>query len=171
MENQPSKLEFCIEKIIFSSRWIQAPIYLLLIFILFAFLYHIAVEIVFLFLNLELFSEAKLVIFALTLCDLVLIANLVVVVIISGYENFVSKIDVPDDRGEPMWIKRLSPTGVKMKIASSIVAISSISLLKQFLELHSLSNKDLFWSMGIHIVFVLSALLIALAGHIEKNLK
>ena len=118
--------------------------------------------------HLHSFNEEKLVVLALTLCDAVLVANLVVVVIISGYENFVSRIDVDKASGQPLWIKRLSPDAVKMKIAGSIIAISSISLLKQFLEISKVTDRELLWGAIIHGVFVISALLVALISYIEK---
>ena len=103
-----------------------------MVVVLLAFVYQMGMEVIYLFANLQGLEPHQLIVLALTLCDTVLIANLVVIVIISGYENFVSKIDVEYKTGEPVWIKRLSHAGVKLKIAGSIVAISSISLLKQF---------------------------------------
>lgn len=160
-----------IENIIFASRWLQSPIYILLALILIAFTYEIAKEIFHLFSNINSFTEENLIVLALTLCDAVLVANLVVVVIISGYENFVSKINVAESDDQPLWIKRLSPSAVKMKIAGSIIAISSISLLKQFLEASKISDRELLWGASIHIVFVISALLISIIGYIEKKTK
>ena len=164
-----NKIPIFIEKIIFASRWLQSPIYILLTLILIAFTYEIAKEILHLFSNLDTFTEENLVVLALTLCDAVLVANLVVVVIISGYENFVSKIFIAQNKSQPLWIKRLSPNAVKMKIAGSIIAISSISLLKQFLEASKIPDRELLWGAIIHIIFVISALLIAVIGYIEKR--
>ena len=95
------KLAITIEKIIFASRWLQSPIYLLLMLVLLAFTYEIAKEIAHLFAHLNTFNEEKLVVLALTLCDAALVANLVVIVIISGYENFVSRIDIDKGKGQP----------------------------------------------------------------------
>lgn len=133
-------------------------------------MYDISKEVGFLVYKLNYFTRYKLVLLALTLCDAVLVANLVVVVIISGYENFVSRIETTSDKSAPTWIKSLSPTGVKMKIAGSIVAISSISLLKQFLEISQISDRDLLWNVIIHIIFVFSAIMIAMTGFIEKKI-
>ena len=157
------------EKIIFGIRWLQAPIYLLLSLILVAFIYEIIFELGHLFIHMGEFNEEKLVALALTLCDAVLVANLVVMVIISGYENFVYRISMKDDTGKPLWIKKLSPNAVKIKIAGSIIAISSISLLKEFLEISQTSDRDLMWGAIIHLVFVVSALLIAITYYIEKK--
>ncbi|APC96346.1 TIGR00645 family protein [Francisella frigiditurris] len=162
-----SKLAIALEKFIFGIRWLQAPIYILLSFILIAFIYEIFNELKHLFMSLSSFNGEKLIILTLTLCDAVLVANLVVIVIISGYENFVSKINMRKQNGQPLWIKKLSPNAVKIKIAGSIIAISSISLLKKFLEISQTTDRELLWGTIIHIVFVLSALLIAITSYIE----
>ena len=163
-----NKILSIIEKFIFGIRWLQAPIYMLLSFVLVGFIYEIYHELYILFTSLGTFDEDKLIILALTLCDFVLVANLVVIVVISGYENFVSKMNLEKrGGGQPLWIKKLSPNAVKLKIAGSIIGISSISLLKKFLEISQTSDRDLVWAAAIHIVFVVSALLIATTSFIE----
>jgi uncharacterized protein (TIGR00645 family) len=163
-----NKLLSLIEKFIFGIRWLQAPIYMLLSFVLVGFIYEIYHELYILFSSLGTFDEDKLIILALTLCDVVLVANLVVIVVISGYENFVSKMNLEkQDSGQPLWIKKLSPNAVKLKIAGSIIGISSISLLKKFLEISQTSDRDLIWASTIHIIFVVSALLIATTSYVE----
>ena len=169
VQENATKVEQGIETIIFASRWLQAPIYMLLILVLFVFVYDMGREVFNMLGDLNNYTGYKLIVAALALCDAALVANLIVVVIISGYENFVSKIDVAHDRGEPTWIKQLSPTGVKMKIAGSIVAISSITLLKQFLEINTLTDRELFWYVIVHITFVISAAMIAFVGILEKK--
>lgn len=168
-----NKLLSIMERFIFGIRWIQAPIYMLLSFVLFGFIYEIFHELQLLFTSLESFDEDKLIILALTLCDVVLVANLVVIVVISGYENFVSKMNLDrSGSGQPIWIKKLSPNAVKLKIAGSIIGISSISLLKKYLEISQTSDRDLMWAATIHIVFVVSALLIAATSFVEgKSVK
>ncbi|WP_119343447.1 TIGR00645 family protein [Facilibium subflavum] len=166
-----SGIEALLEKFVFASRWIQAPIYLILILVLWAFVYQMAIEVIHLFMRLTLLAPHELIVLGLTLCDTVLVANLIVIVIISGYENFVSKLDVEHKKGEPLWIKRLSHSGVKMKIAGSIVAISSISLLKQFLDIPQLSNRELLWYVVLHLTFLISALILVIIGMLEKKLK
>lgn len=128
-------------------------------------------EVIHLFVNLQQLKAHEFIVLGLTLCDTVLVANLVVIVIISGYENFVSKIDVDHKLGEPVWIKRLSHTGVKLKISGSIVAISSISLLKQFLDIPQLSNRELLWYVILHLTFLVSALILVFIGFLEKKIK
>lgn len=166
-----SYLEVFLERIVFASRWIQAPIYLILILVLLAFVYQMANEVFHLFTSINVLKPHELIVLGLTLCDTVLVANLIVIVIISGYENFVSKIDVEHKSGEPIWIKRLSHTGVKLKIAGSIVAISSISLLKQFLDIPQLSNRELLWYVVLHLTFLISALILVFVGLLEKKIK
>ncbi|MFT4694152.1 MAG: hypothetical protein ACI8TE_001054 [Francisella sp.] len=130
-----NKILSIIEKFIFGIRWLQAPIYMLLSLVLVGFIYEIYHELFVLFSSLGSFNEEKLIILALTLCDVVLVANLVVIVVISGYENFVSKMNLEKSGGgQPLWIKKLSPNAVKLKIAGSIIGISSISLLKKILR-------------------------------------
>lgn len=165
-----SRIEKAIEKTIFASRWLQAPIYLMLCSVLLAFSFHIAKEVSLMFWNINRLAGHDLIVLSLNLCDSALVANLIVVVIISGYENFVSKIDVGHKTGEPIWIKKLSPTGVKMKVAGSIVAISSISLLKQFLDTTVTDSHTLMWSVIIHLVFLLSATITAIIGILENKI-
>ncbi len=97
-----------------------------------------------LFTSLGRLDKDKLIILALTLCDVVLVENLIVIVVINGYENFVIKIKLEKRCGEKqLWIKKLSPNVVKLKIAGSIIGISFISLLKKFLEISQTSDRDL----------------------------
>ncbi|WP_192483580.1 MULTISPECIES: TIGR00645 family protein [Cysteiniphilum] len=166
-----SYIEVLLERIVFASRWIQAPIYLILVLVLLAFVYQMANEVFHLFTSINALKPHELIVLGLTLCDTVLVANLIVIVIISGYENFVSRIDVEHKSGEPIWIKRLSHTGVKLKIAGSIVAISSISLLKQFLDIPQLTNRELLWYVVLHLTFLISALILVMVGVLEKKIK
>nr|WP_240308761.1 YqhA family protein [Francisella opportunistica] len=165
-----NKLEITLEKIIFSIRWLQAPVYILLSFILITYIYMIFIELKHLFVVLiysNKFNIEKLTTLTLTLCEAVLVANLVVMVIISGYENFVSKMNNSKEKyGQPVWIKKLSPDAVKIKIAGSIITISSISLLQGFLDILHTTDRELLWGVTIHIVFVVSALLISITSYI-----
>ncbi|MFZ9035932.1 MAG: TIGR00645 family protein [Francisellaceae bacterium] len=171
VQKKASQIEVVLEKIIFASRWIQAPIYLILILVLIAFVYQMGFEVFHLLVNLNSYKDYNLIVLGLTLCDTVLVANLIVIVIISGYENFVSRLDVDHKSGEPLWIKKLSHSGVKLKIAGSIVAISSISLLKQFLDISQLTSRELLWYVIIHLTFVLSAFFLVMIAYVEKKLK
>ena len=163
-----NRLERSLESLIFTSRWLQAPIYIGIAMILFAFIYLIFKDIYLLFSHINTLSDENLIITALTICDLGLIANLIIIVVISGYENFVSKLDIKHSEGEPIWIKRLKHSDVKMKILGSIVAISSIQLLKILLMKNS-PTHEVILAITIQVVFVLSALVLAFISVIEKK--
>ncbi|MCC7275155.1 MAG: YqhA family protein, partial [Alphaproteobacteria bacterium] len=92
---------------------------------------------------------------------LALVANLVLMVILSGYENFVSKIDVRDHPDRPDWMGKLDFGGLKLKLISSIVAISSIQLLKTFMNVEKSSDRELGWMIAIHALFIVSGLILA----------
>jgi uncharacterized protein (TIGR00645 family) len=153
------RAEYVIERLVMGSRWLQAPLYVGLIVVLGV------VVVKFPFVVWELIhkatsaSEADLVLLVLSLVDLVMVANLVVMVIISGYENFVSHIDV-ESADKLSWFGKLDSGSLKIKLASSIVAISSIHLLKRFLESATYDNSKLYALMAMHLTFVISALLL-----------
>jgi uncharacterized protein (TIGR00645 family) len=111
-------------------------------------------------------GEGDLVMAALSLIDLVLVANLVVMVILSGYENFVSTIDVALDGNSPSWMGKVDAGTLKLKLAVSIVAISSIHLLKAFMNVERIANDKLLWMVVLHMTFVLSGLALAVLDKI-----
>ena len=159
---KPAKrgIELAIQRIILGSRWLQAPLYLGLVAVLAIvvgkFPFKIG-ELVMRALNGE---EADIVLGVLSLVDLILIANLVVMVIISGYENFVSHVDTEGITDKLSWFGKLDAGSIKIKLASSIVAISSIHLLQRFLEANTVANDKLYVLMAVHLTFVVSALLL-----------
>jgi uncharacterized protein (TIGR00645 family) len=105
----------------------------------------------------------------LALVDLALTGSLVVIVIFSGYENFVSKIDHSGHKDWPEWMGTIDFTALKIKLLGSIVAISAIQLLKQFMSVSTVSDRDLFWLVVIHVVFVISSVLLALSDRISGS--
>jgi len=111
-------------------------------------------------------DESDVVLFVLTLVDIVMVANLVVMVMISGYENFVSRIEVAEASEKLSWFGKLDHGSIKIKLASSIVAISAIHLLKAFLNADVIPNDKLVLLIAMHLVFVVSALLLALIDRI-----
>ena len=155
------KLEKMIEGAIFSSRWLQVPLYLgliLVLLVLCAKFFMVLVKLVF---GMGEMDEAKIVLMVLELVDVVMVANLIVMVVISGYENFVSRLDI-DGHGEKLsWFGKLDAGSLKIKLASSIVAISSIHLLKAFLDAAEISNDKLLMLVVIHMTFIVSALMLA----------
>lgn len=155
-------MEKVIERILYASRWLLVPMYLGLALSLIAFSIRFGIDTVHLF-QLTLHSdEAQVILAALTLVDLVLVASLVVMVMISGYENFVSRIDIGQDSHKLTWLGKLDSGTLKVKVAAAIVAISSIHLLKAFMDADKVDNEKLMWLVIMHMTFVLSALLMGM---------
>ena len=160
-------IERLLEKFLFSSRWLLAPLYVGLVFCLVALLIKAGHHVYEMALNSLHASESDLILSILGLIDLSLMGGLVVIVIFSGYENFVSKIDAADHQDWPEWMAKIDFTGLKLKLMSSIVAISGIQLLRAFMNIQNMSDRDLTWSVVIHGVFVLSGLLLALTDRLS----
>jgi len=161
--------ERLIETIIFASRWILAPFYLGLALSLFVLLIKFIAELVHIAETAFTASESQVILGLLALVDLSLTGSLIVIVIFSGYENFVSKIDHSEHRDWPEWMGTIDFTALKIKLLGSIVAISAIQLLKQFMSVNTVSDRDLFWLVTIHVVFVVSGVLLALSDRIAGS--
>ncbi len=159
-------IEDLLEKIIFASRWLMAPIYtgliVCLIFLLYVFIHEI---IVFIPLSTSA-GESGVILFILNLIDLSLAGNLLLMVIFSGYENFVSKIDVGGHKDKPAWMGKVNFSNLKLKLISSIVAISGMHLLKIFMSLDAYTKEQIILYISIHLAFVLSGVLLAFMDHI-----
>ena len=171
MTGNKRMLESTLERVLTASRWLLAPFFLGLalgvVILLIKFVqefYHLA-ERAF------AISEAEAILGMLTLVDLALTGALLLIVIFSGYENFVSKIDHTDDRSWPAWMASIDFTALKIKLLGSIVAISAIQLLKVFMAVKTTSDRDLMWYVVIHIVFVVSSVLLALSDRISGDIK
>jgi len=163
------KTERTLERLMYASRWILAPIYigmslaLLALFIkFFQELYHFLPYI------LEM-NESDLILKLLTLIDLTMVGSLIVIVMFSGYENFVSRMDIDETTEKLDWLGTHDYGSLKMKVASSIVAISSIHLLKIFMNIIATDNGKLMWYMLIHLTLVFSALLMAFQDKLTKH--
>lgn len=154
-------MEKQLERAIFGSRWLQVPLYVGLMIALVALAIKFFQELIHLFVELVYNDESHLILTVLTLVDLVLVANLIVMVIIGGYENFVSKIDVEEATDKLSWFGKLDAGSIKIKLAVSIVSISAIHLLKSFLNIHQTSMEKLIMLTVIHVTFVVSALALA----------
>ena len=166
-------MERVFERVLFASRWLLAPFYAALGIGIVVLLVKLLQELAHFVLHMWDATESQVVLGVLTMVDLSLTASLLIIVMFSGYENFVSKIDHADHKDWPAWIGTIDFTGLKLKLVSSIVAISAISLLKAFMDLKAMTDRDLYWLVGIHMVFVVSGLLMALtdriiAGHHER---
>jgi uncharacterized protein (TIGR00645 family) len=168
-------LEKPLEKLLFSCRWLLAPLYLGLALALVALGVKFFQEAFHVIGHIWTISEADLVLTALALIDLVLVGSLIVMVMFSGYENFVSRIDTPGAADALGWLGKLDAGTLKLKVAASIVAISSIHLLRIFMNAQQIDNDKLLWYVVLHLTFVVSALLlgvldrISFAGHRDKE--
>ena len=149
-----------LEKVMFASRWILAPFYFGLIVSLFFLLIVFIKEIFHFVLNFST-DETELILFILTLIDLSFAGNLLIIVIFSGYENFVSKIDVNNHEDKPEWMGTVDFKGLKLKLVSSIVAISGIHLLKVFFDLDKYTKEQIILFIAIHFTFVISGVILA----------
>ena len=166
---QPRTVERWIEKVIFASRWLLAPLYLALAISLLGILIKVGQELTHFLPHILEAEESRVILDALSLIDLALTGSLIVIVIFSGYENFVSRIEPTGHQDWPEWMTKISFNGLKLKLSSSIVAISAVQLLRAFLDINNQSDRALAWSVGIHLTFIASALLLALMDRISSD--
>ncbi|MFG1462354.1 TIGR00645 family protein [Xanthobacter sp. DSM 24535] len=160
-------LERGLESILFRSRWLMAPFYLGLVVALLVLLFKFGHELLHFVLHALEATESDTILGILTLVDLTFTGNLVLIVIFSGYENFVSKIDPNGHPDWPDWMTRVDFSGLKQKLLASIVAISAIQLLKSFMNLEAgMDTTNLMWLVIIHVVFVGSSLVLAFSDNI-----
>ena len=164
-------LERAIESVLFRSRWIMAPFYLGLVVSLLVLLFKFGKEVLHFVVHVPTATESDVILGILALVDLTLTGNLVLIVIFSGYENFVSKIDPEGHPDWPEWMTRVDFTGLKQKLLASIVAISAIQLLKAFMNLDkgNMVETTLMWLVIIHVVFVGSSLVLAWSDKLSAN--
>jgi len=152
-------MEKMIEKVLFASRWLLAPVYLGMSLALVALGVKFFQEIWHVLSTLGSIGESDLVLILLSMIDLVLVGSLIVMVMFSGYENFVSRIDTGDSEEKLGWLGKLDAGTLKLKVAASIVAISSIHLLQKFMDVEEISGQNLMWYVIIHLTFVVSAVM------------
>ena len=150
-----------ISSFIFLSRWLQAPLYFGLIVAQGVYVFHFMVELWHLVTHTTTIKESEIMLIDLGLIDVVMIANLLVMVIVGGYETFVSRLNLQGHPDEPEWLSHVNAGILKVKLATALIGISSIHLLKTFIDTESHSEKTILWQVIIHIVFVFSALMLA----------
>ena len=169
--NSPrDRLESAFEQILFGSRWLMAPMYFGLVvslgLIAFIFLRELIESLPAMLIE----SSDDAILVTLSLIDLTLAGNLILIVLFSGYENFVSKLNIDDGGDRPDWMGKVDFAGLKMKLVGSIVAISAIHLLKEFMELGrdgaAINAEHLKWLTVIHLTFVMSGLLLAVMDYL-----
>jgi len=156
------KVEHFLETLMFNSRWLLAPFYLGLVLAIGLLLVKFVKEFVLLVPLVFTGGSAEVIVGILSLVDVALVSNLLIIIIFAGYENFVSKIDTGDHEDRPEWMGKVGFSDLKIKLIGSIVAISGIELLKAFMNVQSFTNEQMAWKVGIHLTFVISGVLFAL---------
>jgi uncharacterized protein (TIGR00645 family) len=162
-------MEKLFGKIMFSARWIMAPVYLGLAAGLFILAYKFFLELVALFIQVPYINNEQLILHLLSLVDFVLIGGLLVMVVFSGYENFVTSLNVKGADKELSWIGKMDVESLKNKVFVSVVSISTIHLLGVFMESKSIPDDKILMYMGLHLCFVLTALLMQVLEKISKK--
>lgn len=161
-------IETFLERAIFHARWLLAPFYLALAASIGVLLVRLLGELGEIF-HVLATGDGNLVLSVLGLVDLTLVANLLVIVIFSGYENFVSRLDIAHNSPDkPSWMGKVTYSDLKLKLIGSIVAISAIDLLKAFVNVHSISHDDLAWMLGVHGMFLVSGVLFAVMDRVAN---
>ena len=153
------------------SRWLQAPLYIGLIVAQGVYVWQFWLELVHLMSMMadKTMTETALMLIVLGLIDVVMISNLLVMVIVGGWETFVSRLDLQDHPDQPEWLSHVNAGVLKVKLATAIIGISSIHLLKTFINASSYDEKTLLWQTVIHITFVISAIAIAYTDKIINS--
>lgn len=173
-------IEHLLELLIFNSRWLLAPFYLGLVAGILILLVKFGQEFFHLIPNVLSGPESEIILAILTLVDMSLVANLLIIIVFSGYENFVSKIDTAGHEDRPEWMGKVDFSGLKIKVIASIVAISAIELLKAFVNVSNLGtpgedwrwtveDKALAWKVGIHLLLVISGVLFAIMDKVAES--
>jgi uncharacterized protein (TIGR00645 family) len=158
------RIEDGIESVLFNSRWLMAPFYLGLVVCLAVMLFKFFKKLWEFILLAPSANEGDIILGALSLIDVSLVGNLILIVVFSGYENFVSRIDPGDHPDWPEWITKVDFAGLKQKMLASIVAISAIQVLKAFMNIDvAFDATKMGWLVGVHMMFVVSALILALS--------
>ena len=152
--------------LIFSSRWLQLPLYLGLIVAQCVYVFLFGKELLHLIKDAPSLGEQQIMLIVLGLIDVVMISNLLVMVIVGGYETFVSRLNLNGHPDQPEWLSHVNASVLKVKLATAIIGISSIHLLKTFINAANYDLKVLMWQTIIHVVFLLSALAIALTDRL-----
>lgn len=150
-----------LPKFIFWSRWLQAPLYIGLILVLGIYVYEFGAGLIRLVTHINTSNETAIMLQVLDLIDVVMIANLLIMVIIGGYQTFVSSLGLNGDPNQPEWLGEVNAGTMKVKLALALVSISSIHLLRTFMEPAVQQPMTVMWQVVIHITLLVSAITIA----------
>lgn len=162
-------MEKKIEQIIYASRWILFPVYIGLSFGFILLTLKFFQEIFIIIPKIFSMSESGLILIVLSLIDIALVGGLLVMVMFSGYENFILQMSIEDNKKRLSWMGKMDVNSIKNKVASSIVAISSVHLLRLFMEAEKIPDNKIMWSVIIHLAFVLSAFGMAYIDKMSKK--
>ncbi len=163
------QLEHTLESLIFKSRWLLAPFFVGLIIAIIVLIIKFTKELISLVSSLFIASEINAIVSILTLVDTTLIACLLLIIVFSGYENFVSKLDIGDHKDRPGWMGKIGFADLKIKLIGAIVAISAVEMLKAFIDAGQLTGEQLGWKLALHLGFVISGVLFALTDRISEG--
>ncbi|OVW93035.1 TIGR00645 family protein [Klebsiella pneumoniae] len=161
-------MERFLENAMYASRWLLAPVYFGLSLGLIALTIKFFQEIFHILPHIFSVSESDMILTLLSLVDMTLVGGLLVMVMFSGYENFVSQLDINEGKEKLSWLGKMDATSLKNKVAASIVAISSIHLLRVFMDAKNVPDNKLMWYVIIHLTFVLSAFVMGYLDHLTK---
>jgi len=150
-----------LESLIFASRWLQAPLYLGLIIAQGVYVYQFMLELTHLVTQMGSLGETAIMLIVLGLIDVVMIANLLIMVIVGGYETFVSRLELENHPDQPEWLSHVNASVLKVKLAMALIGISSIDLLRTFINAGQLEDRVILWRVVIHVTFLVSALALA----------
>lgn len=159
-------MEGRIESLLLGARWLLLPLYALLLATVIALYVTVGRDILHLFATVAEADDIEVLIVVLSALDLVLVANLVLMVAVSSFESFIARIAIEADRNRPEWLGKLDSGNIKVKVAISVVMISAIHLLRAYMR--DSAGEQLFALAGVHLVFVASALLLALTDRISR---
>lgn len=155
-----------LSQLIFWSRWLQAPLYLGLIVAQGVYVYVFMLELVHLVADAHTIGETQIMLIVLGLIDVVMIANLLVMVVIGGYETFVSRLNLKEHPDQPEWLAHVNAATMKIKLSMALIGISSIHLLKTFINADQMSETTIKWQVLIHLTFIFSAVAMAYTDRI-----
>ena len=161
-------MESFLENAMYASRWLLAPVYFGLSLGLIALTIKFFQEIFHILPHIFSVSESDMILTLLSLVDMTLVGGLLVMVMFSGYENFVSQLDINEGKEKLSWLGKMDATSLKNKVAASIVAISSIHLLRVFMDAKNVPDNKLMWYVIIHLTFVLSAFVMGYLDRLTK---
>jgi uncharacterized protein (TIGR00645 family) len=162
-------IEHGLEAGIFNSRWMLAPFYVGLVVSLALLLFTFVKELVEFIPTLLHAKSGTVITTVLGLVDIVMVANLVLLIIFAGYENFVSKIDTKNSEDRPDWMGFVTFSDLKLKLMGTIVAISGIDLLKTFINIKGYTDNEIAWRLGLHLAFVVSGVLFAMMDRLAGS--